>query len=217
MDDLVKKYNAISLQSNRLRVLGLKSLTDAEQEDKNFLDGEITLRNLFMSPTNRSLTENPIWFNLGQQYGKLNNSAFRLTKYLNKEGKITDEIRKRPNQLILRAWNTVQHEYKPYENELTKRVNPKTEEDRTIVRYLLIKGLRQCFEDGHLVSSPADATPVTEFETKALKFAWRLKLQSSNYYLEAEKSQYNEDEHKLHSLSSDDSNVIKYYTWPTLK
>ena len=94
-------------------------------------------------------------------------------------------------------------------------MNPKTEQDRTIVRYLLIKGLRQCFEDGHLVSSPADATPVTEFETKALKFAWRLKLQSSNYYLEAEKSQYNEDEHKLHSLSSD-SNVIKYYIWPTL-
>ena len=65
------------------------------------------------------------------------------------------------------------------------------------------------------MSSPADATPVTEFETKALKFAWLMKLQSSNYYLE-EKSQYNKDEHSLHSLASG-SNVIKYYTWPTLK
>ena len=94
-------------------------------------------------------------------------------------------------------------------------MNPKTEQDRTIVRYLLIKGLRQCFEAGHLVS-PAHATPVIEFETKALKFAWLMKLQSSNYYLE-EKSQSNEDEHDLHSLSDPDSNVIKYYTWPTLK
>ena len=101
-------------------------------------------------------------------------------------------------------------------------MNPKTEQDRTIVRYLLITELRQCFEGGHLVSSPADTTtPVIKFETEALKFAWLMKLQPINYYLE-EKSQYNEEEHDLHPVSddpvSDDaSNVIKYYTWPTLK
>ena len=73
-----------------------------------------------MSP----LSEKSIWSQLGQSYKILHkNSASRLTKLLNKKGKLPpDESRKRPNQLILRAWNTVQHEYKQYEKELTKRV-----------------------------------------------------------------------------------------------